>query len=164
MSRLSSFAAAAAFVTLGAAAAHAQDPVKWTATPAAKTVAPGAKTTVKLNATIEDGWHIYSVTQAPGGPFPTKITLPKEQPFTLAGTVKGAPPESAFDKNFGITVETYENKAEFTVPVEVDKAAPAGDQTAQVAVRYQACNASLCLPAKTTKVPVALNVKGKAGK
>lgn len=163
MSRLPYFAAAA-LVTLGASAARAQDPVKWTGTPAAKTVAPGGKTSITLNATIEEGWHIYSVTQAAGGPVPTRITLPKDQPFSINGTVKGAPPDSKFDQNFGITVETYENKAEFAVPIVVDKAAKAGEQTAQVAVRYQVCNASMCLPAKTEKVAVALTVKGKAGK
>lgn len=164
MSRLSYITAAAALVALGASAAHAQDPVKWMGTPASKTVAPGGKTTIKLNATIEDGWHIYSLTQGPGGPVPTRITMPKEQEFAIDGTAKGAPPESKFDQNFGITVETYESKAEFTVPIVANKDAKTGEQTAQVAVRYQVCNASMCLPAKTEKVAVALDVKGKAGK
>jgi thiol:disulfide interchange protein DsbD len=167
MSRFAFSLAAIAAVTLGAATtAQAQDPVKWTATPAAKTVAPGAKAAIKLDATIEDGWHIYSITQGPGGPVPTRITVPKDQPFTLDAKtkIKGNPPVAKFDENFGIQVETHENNAEFVVPVVVEKNAKSGAQKGQVSVRYQVCNESMCLPAKTKKVDVTLNVKGKSGK
>ena len=82
----------------------------------------GGKTTVKLAASIDDGWHIYSVTQGPGGPMPTKVTVPTGQSFALSGAVKGSQPDTKFDENFGIQVETYENRAEFTVPLTIDKA------------------------------------------
>jgi len=151
---------ALAAVVLTAASAHAQDPVKWTAAPAAKAVTAGGKTTVKLAASIDDGWHIYSVTQGPGGPMPTKVTVPTGQSFALAGAVKGSQPDTKFDENFGIQVETYEGKAEFTVPLTIDKATKSGAQNAQVSVKYQVCNASTCLPPKTEKLTVAMNVKG----
>ena len=46
----------------------------------------------------------------------------------------------------------------FTVPVRVDRAAPVGSDTVVVSARYQACNATLCLPPQTAKVPVVVQV------
>ena len=149
------------------ATAGAQTPVKWTATQVASAV-PGGKASVKLSATIDEGWHIYSVTQGPGGPIPTKITVPAGQPIALDGTIKAAPPEVKFDENFGINVETYEKGAEFTVPVRVAKTAKAGTKHVQINTRYQVCNATTCLPPKTEKLTAALKIarksSGKSGK
>jgi DsbC/DsbD-like thiol-disulfide interchange protein len=148
-----------------ASTARAQTPVHWTATPMGKTTTPGGKAEVKLSASIDDGWHIYSITQGPGGPTPTKISLPTGQPFELGGDIKSDAPDVKFDQNFGINVETYEKKAEFTIPVAVDKTAKPGAKKIQVAARYQVCNASMCLPPKTEKLSVGVSVKsGKSGK
>jgi DsbC/DsbD-like thiol-disulfide interchange protein len=68
-------AVSAIFITSSAAA---QSPVTWTATAPTKVVA-GGKTSVKVTAAIEEGWHIYSITQAAGGPQPTRIILPDSQ-------------------------------------------------------------------------------------
>ena len=62
------------------------------------------------------------------------------------------------DPNFQINVETYESAVTFTLPVRVDHAAPVGSDTVLVSARYQACNATLCLPPQTAKVPVVLQV------
>jgi len=144
-----------------AASAGAQDPVKWTAAKVAP-VAQGAVASVKLSAAIESGWHIYSLTQGPGGPMPTKIATLKDEPYTIDGKIKADDPNVKFDENFGINVETYEGGADFTVPLKVDKTVKKGAQTATITTRYQVCNASMCLPAKTEKIAVPLTVK--AGK
>lgn len=136
--------------------ASAQDPVHWKATVAGKKPTPGLRTAVKLTATIDAGWHIYSLTQEPGGPSPTKFTVMANQPFTLSGTIKGDPPDVRPDRTLGINLETYENGAEFTLPIVVSTMAKPGPQTMQVAVYYQACSASLCLPPKTKKISVTL--------
>jgi thiol:disulfide interchange protein DsbD len=154
---LSVFATAA--FTL-AAAAGAQNPVTWTATSSSKSVAAGGTASVKLSATIEEGWHIYSITQPAGGPNPTRITVPDSQPFALGGDIKPvAPPAVAFDQNFNINVETYEKGAGFTVPVKVDKDAKPGTQKIHVNARYQVCNATSCLPPKTVKLTADVKVK-----
>jgi DsbC/DsbD-like thiol-disulfide interchange protein len=145
-----------------ATTARAQDPVHWTATPTAKSAKAGGAVAVKLSATIADGWHIYSVTQGPGGPLPTKILLAGGQPFTLGGAIKQSDPDVKFDKNFGINVETFEGKAEFTVPIAVDTAAKQGPQKIQLSIRYEACNASMCLPPRTAKFAVDVKVKSKS--
>jgi thiol:disulfide interchange protein DsbD len=153
---LSVFAAAA--FTL-AASASAQNPVTWTAT-AGKSAAAGGTTSVKLSATIQEGWHIYSITQPAGGPNPTRIVLPDSKPFTLDGSIKPTvAPDVAFDKNFNINVETYEKGAEFTVPLKIDKSAKAGTQQVHVNARYQVCNSTSCLPPKTVKLTADVKVK-----
>jgi hypothetical protein len=55
-------------------------------------------------------------------------------------------------------VETYEKTVTFTVPVRVDKGAHVGTDTVVVSARYQACNATLCLPPQTSMVPVPVVV------
>jgi DsbC/DsbD-like thiol-disulfide interchange protein len=154
--------AAAALATIVlAATARAQDPVHWTSTKTAKSAAPGGTTSVTLSATIDEGWHIYSVTQGPGGPLKTVIAVAHGQPFMLDGAVKGVPPQVKFDPNFGINVETYENKAEFTVPIKVDTVVKTGAQKIKLSTRYEACNASMCLPPKTVSFAVDMKVKAK---
>jgi DsbC/DsbD-like thiol-disulfide interchange protein len=154
----------AAATVLLAGTAGAQDPVKWTVKPVAATATAGGQASVKLVATIEDGWHIYSLTQGPGGPTPTKVTLPEGQPFTLGGAIKSADePDVKFDENFGINIETYERGAEFTIPITVDKATKAGPQKILVNARYMVCNASTCMPTKTAKLSADVSIKA-AGK
>lgn len=144
----------------GIAGAQVPNPVHWTATPEAKTVKRGGEAAVKLVATIDEGWHIYSITQGPGGPIPTRISVPTNQPFSLAGAVQQSAPDKKFDPNFGIQVESYENTAEFTVPLKVAKSAKPGKRKVQIATRYEVCNASVCLPPHTVKVDADLTVKG----
>jgi hypothetical protein len=64
--------------------------------------APGANDTLKVvaqftqavgdkparlyvTANIEEGWHIYSLTQPKGGPLPSRIKFPKSDEFKMAG-------------------------------------------------------------------------------
>jgi DsbC/DsbD-like thiol-disulfide interchange protein len=147
-----------------AAVANAQTPtpVHWTATAVSKSAAPGVKTELALAAQIDEGWHIYSLTQGPGGPFPSKITIPSGQLFTLAGPIKASAPDVKFDDAFGINVETYEKKADFKLPITVSKKAKAGSQKVNVAVRYQVCNSNMCLPPHTDKVAANIDVHVKS--
>src|SRR5687768_4535981 len=48
----------------------------------------GNKHEVKFTAFIKIPWHIYSTTQAEGGPEPTKITFTKNPLATPEGSIK----------------------------------------------------------------------------
>jgi DsbC/DsbD-like thiol-disulfide interchange protein len=134
-------------------------PVAWTAAPvAAHVVSPGASVQVRLTAVIDHGWHIYSITQGPGGPIPMRVALATGQPFGLADAVHGPRPTKRFDPNFGIDVETYDDTATFTLVVRVASDAAAGSDTLAIKARYQACSATLCLPPRTETVLTALTV------
>lgn len=138
--------------------AVAQTPVHWSAfaraaaTPGA---APGTAV-VRVTAGIDRGWHIYSLTQAPGGPAPTRISLPAGAGYVGAAPIRTTRPRVAFDSAFGMTVELHERRAVFDVPVRRVRAATPGagaeagnGAPIRLAVRYQACNDRLCLPPQT---------------
>lgn len=144
----------------------AQDPVDWSivrVSPPAL-LRPGSTVSVKLTAKIEDGWHIYSISQGPGGPVPSRISLPTGQPFTVAGEIKASEPEMKFDQNFGIDVEYHEGEATFTLPIRIASTAQSGSKDLLVNARYQACNAEVCLPARTKQLKLSLNIRDRTEK
>lgn len=154
------FAQVLAIVALctAAVAARAQDVATWTASIAPASLKPGAKAVVTVNVAIQTGWHIYSVTQGPGGPFPTKIVVAPGGPL-LGGKVQQPKPEIQFDKNFNINVEEFNGSASFTVPVTVGPKA-SGPSKATVNITFQACNESTCMPPKDVTLEVKFDVAG----
>jgi len=107
---------------------------------------------------MDSGWHIYSITQPKGGPIATQISLPAGQPFKRAGAVSGPKPATKFDSNFGINIQTHQGTVTFRVPVLVVAATAAGEHSLTINVRYQACNDSICLPARTVHLTAPVKV------
>jgi hypothetical protein len=136
----------------------AKQPVTWGGPASSVTVSAGSKASVGIAATIAEGWHIYALTQASGGPTPLEITIPASQPFAIAGSIVSSKPEVKFDAGFGMNVDLLTGRAEFSLPVTVSKVAP-GKQSLIVEARYQACNANLCLPARTDRIEVPVVIK-----
>ena len=134
------------------ALAGEQDPVHWIAAVTAKRIAAGGTFDVSVTATIEEEWHVYSISQGPGGPIPTTIAIPADQPFSRAGAIRGPQPVTAFDQNFDIQTETYDTTVTLTVPVR----ATASRGTLRLVVGYQACTNRLCLPPRTETLTVAV--------
>jgi thiol:disulfide interchange protein DsbD len=151
-------------VVIAASAQGTADPITWALAvqPAGATAAPGEKITVALTATIEEGWHLYSIKLEPGGPVPTSITVPAGQVFALAGDIAEPVPSSSFDGNFNKVLEYHENKAVFTIPLAAAASAPAGKQTARVSISYQTCNDRLCLPPRQVSAAADVQIVAKA--
>jgi len=137
------------------------DPVKWSVKSdlAAHPLKIGEKFDVQIVATIEENWHLYSTKEIELGPRPTRISPAIGQPFALAGTILAPKPLRAFDSNFNTDLEFYDTSAVFTVPLVVEANASAGKQTLIVQVRYQACTTGLCLPPKTVKLEVPVEIQ-----
>jgi thiol:disulfide interchange protein DsbD len=135
-------------------------PVRWSVVPRGSPlrVTPGRTVALQVQADIAKGWHIYSLTQKSGGPIPLSIKLVDGADVIVRGVIKAPQPERMFDKNFGIDTELYSGTARFTIPVGVPGRALSGFRKFQVAVRYQVCSDSLCLPARTEKLPVILMI------
>lgn len=133
-------------------------PVTWSAT-APQSVAAGSTVPISLVATIDDGWHLYSTTQQSGGPLPTRISVAASPVFAESGTLSFPKPVVSADPNFGINVETYDRTVTFTVPVHIAANARRGVDTLALQARFQACNASLCLPPKTQTVSVPVTIR-----
>ncbi len=142
----------------------AQNPVRWSITSGqSKAVSDGDTFGVSVSAQIDPSWHVYAMTEPPGGPVALVITVPFTQPFTLFGEIESPFPRIAFDPNFNIDTQFFEDSASFSVPIHVETA-PSGPQTLSVVVRYQACNDRLCLPPTDEELKLALSVRnGIAG-
>lgn len=140
-------------------AAAAPEPVSWQVRDApAKPVKAGSPFTVKLEARIHEGWHLYSMKPLADGPIPTRIWLAEGQPFQWAGRIRAAEPETLQDPSFNMEVEIYEGEARFTLPLRVTAAAPPGARNVIVNTSYQACDNRICLPPKTVKVEVPVTI------
>lgn len=141
----------------------ATDVVQWSAKPdGAQAVRVGQKIAASLDAKIETGWHVYSITQAPGGPTKAEISVPAGQPFKLSGAVVGPKPESAYDPNFEMKAEFYEKAASFKVPLAVVASAKPGEAKGTIDVLFQTCTDRICLPPTTAHVPLTVTIAGGA--
>ncbi|HWR34581.1 MAG TPA: cytochrome c biogenesis protein CcdA [Clostridia bacterium] len=135
------------------------EPVTWSlSAPSKTTLKLGEKLNARLTAKIAEGWHLYSISQPPGGPTITRITVPSTQPFKLAGVVRGPVPHTKFDQNFNLDTEYYETKAAFTVPVQVSANAPQGKTKLKVEVLFQACNDRRCTIPLTVAVEAPVTI------
>jgi thiol:disulfide interchange protein len=121
------------------------DPVKWSLSVSPTAAAPGARVLATLEARMEPGWHLYSLSTPRGGPIPTTIGIAPD-PAVRGFRVFEPKPHRAFDRNFNLETETYEGLAKFLIEVTLDPAAPAGARDLAAQVRYQACNDKLCIP------------------
>ena len=140
------------------AATSSAAPVTWKLSAAPVAAAPGATLPVALTATIAPGWRIYAMQQSGTGPVPLEIRL-GAGPFRLARAVTFSAPEVKFDLNFGADVSLHQERAEFVLPVTVAAGTKAGRPSIIVEARYQACNATICLPPQTDTVRLPITIK-----
>ena len=114
-------------------------PVKWSY--AAKKV--NAKEAVLfIRATIDKGWHIYSIDQPDGGPRATVFTFSLADGYELKGKITEPKPHKAFDNNFKIEVLSHEKQVVFQQRV----ALKTNKQTIKGKVEFMVCNDHQCLP------------------
>jgi thiol:disulfide interchange protein DsbD len=112
-----------------------------------------------VRATIPTGWHLYGLSEPPGGPIATSIAVGPPSLARIAGPVAADEPVSAPDPNFGLTTSTYADSARFTVPIAFDSLVH-GKNLLAVRVGYQTCNARYCLPPREDVIGVDLRVEG----
>jgi hypothetical protein len=145
---------------LGAAAPSSIRPVKWTVVggDTARHVTAGRTARVTIQADIAKGWHIYSISQKPGGPIPLRIRLAGAADVLVRGAIEAPKPQRLFDKNFGIETELYSGNPKFTLSVGVPGNSLTGIRKFKVEARYQACSETLCLPPKTERLDATLQI------
>ena len=122
------------------------DPVQWSLSANTEVAQPGSTVPLRMKATIEPGWHLYSLT-IPKDLYPTKLTL-VENAAVDSYTVYQPPPVRAMDPNLKQVVETYSNQAEFWIPATL-KADATGPVEFTAQVRYRACDDKQCLNPRT---------------
>lgn len=117
-----------------------------TITAAIEPGAAGAADVLAVTATLEEGWHLYSVTQKPG-PTPTSITVVAGSRQPKAPFVPDAPPHSrpgdAVPAWKGIMIEEHSGTVTWRAPLEPGAGGVSGT------VRLQLCRETECLPPQT---------------
>jgi len=121
----------------------------------------GRTVRITVQAEIAKGWHIYSLTQKPGGPIPLRLELIGPADVLMRGVIDAPKPDRTFDKSFGIETELYSGSPRFTIPVGVPGHSLTGIRRFQIGARYQVCSDKVCLPPRSDKLDVALRITGR---
>ena len=103
---------------------------------------------LSITATTEATWHIYSITQPPGGPLPTEIKLRPSEGFRLLGDFRASPPperkaEPAFDD---LVIEIHHDQVTWRAPIELSSSVDPRTLAIEGSIRVQPCNPDACLP------------------
>lgn len=130
--------------------------VQWKMTLDTPTAAPGATVLAHLEANVDDGWHMYSLSTPPG-PIPTTIATVNGAAIANV-TFFEPPPIRKFDPNFQADTETYEGKQVFLARIELKKDVAPGDVTLTFRPRYQTCSGTQCIPPRTRDISAVLSV------
>ena len=137
------------------------DPAKWTLGLQPAAAVPGAKVLARFQAKIEPGWHLYSLTTPAGGPIPTTVRL-ADNAAVAHFRVFEPPPKRAFDPNFNLDTETYEDAPVFLIEIETKKDAAPGASEIAAEVRYQMCDPRRCLPPVKRRAVATLTIDANA--
>ena len=117
------------------------------------TIEPGPQSdTLVVTATLEDGWHLYSLEQKPGGPQATKIALAADAPVKLTAAFRpDEPPHSRTIRDVpgwnGLVVEEHAGVVIWRAPIVANPAGKATDVRGSVSL--QLCRDNACTPPET---------------
>jgi thiol:disulfide interchange protein len=116
-------------------------------------IEPGAGPGILVvTATLEEGWHLYSLEQKPGGPQPTKITVAADSPLKLAGPFRpDAAPHRRTIKDVpgwnGLVVEEHAGTVTWRAPLALNPDGKAAEVHGSVSL--QLCRDNACTPPET---------------
>ncbi len=133
--------------------------VQWSASFTSKTaLAHDAKATLVLSAEVLEGWHVYALTQPPGGPTALRIALDENGIAQTAGRPSGTAPEKKYDPSFDLETQFYARSFTLYLPVRLKEHAASGWQSIPVSVRFQTCNGRECQPPRTVHLSASIEV------
>ena len=115
-------------------------PVKWTTSVVAVS---DTKYDLIMQATINDGWHLYSQIVPEDGPVPTAFNITKTAAFELVGKPLEEVGRTVNDPVFNMKIKFFESKATFKQRINVlsNKAFKISGE-----VEYMVCDDANCLP------------------
>lgn len=112
--------------------------------------APAASQAAQLfvTATIKPGWHIYSVTQAPGGPIKTTVTIDSSPQYRASGSPEALPPPEKktdpYVKN--VIIEEHHGTVTWRIPLEIASGTDPSKLEIKGKVKAQVCDPNTCTP------------------
>jgi hypothetical protein len=101
------------------------------------------RATLLVTAQIAPLWHIYSITQKPGGPVKTTIELTSSTEYRLAGGFTAMQPPKVHMEEFwpGLAIEEHEGLVTWSAPVELAAGANPARLVVEGTVKGQVCQA-----------------------
>jgi len=136
------------------------DPVKFKAELDKNPVKVGEIVNVRINATIDGKWHLYSINNEPSqGPVPTSFSIQKGA-AAIVDSIAESEVEIAYDPNFDTELGWHTKDASFRVPVQIQNYID--DAGIELAVRYMVCDDKSCLPPKTKSIVLNVTTDGIA--
>src|ERR1700761_3103393 len=133
-----------------AAYAQIETPVKWSY--AAKKIS-STEAVVFLRATIQDGWHIYSMNVKDGGPVKTTFTFAKSKDYILVGEPSEPTPIAKYEDAFKMNVAYFEKTVTFQQKIKLKSA---NVTSVKGQLEYETCNNKKCLPPKDVDFDIPL--------
>ncbi|MCW3118381.1 MAG: Protein-disulfide reductase, partial [Chitinophagaceae bacterium] len=137
------------FLSVTALFAQIEKPVHWSFS---SEKINDTEANVLLTATIDAGWHIYSLKKV-DGPIPTSFEFNKSEDYSLIGKVREPKAHSAFDPNFGVQIEWHSTKATFKQRIKFNKPGAVVSGT----LEFMVCNDKQCLPPDNIEFKIALD-------
>ncbi len=125
---------------------------------------PGQRLALKIEARLDEGWHIYSLTMGEDGTGPRKtvITLTETAGLKPVGSFQpDVKPTTDFDAAVGVKTEYHEGKVVWTQVLEVPGLSKPGPYTVQGTIAHQICSLKSCLP--PLKLPFEAKLTVDAG-
>jgi len=120
--------------------------------------AEGRSGNLWIAATIQPGWHIYSITQPPGGPLATKIEIAPTPGLEKIGALAAVePPEKKQDPAFdNLVVESHRGQVAWYAPIALAEGVDPASLRISGRVTVQPCDANTCLPPGTISFTASL--------
>jgi len=131
--------------------AQVDSPVKWSY--ASKKVNDG-EAVVFLKATIEKGWHIYSLTDGEDSPIKTSIAFMPSKDYKLTGKTIEPKPLRKYEAALKMNIGYFENTVVFQQKV---KLASASLPSVKGKLEYMACNDHKCNPSEEIEFNIPLS-------
>jgi thiol:disulfide interchange protein len=108
----------------------------------------GKPDVLAVTAALADGWHLYSITQKPGGPLGTRITIADDSPRTVTGPFVADPLPHVRQVDDipawkGLDIEEHGGTVTWRAPLA------AGMGEVRGSIRFQLCQDTSCLPPRT---------------
>jgi hypothetical protein len=138
--------------TVSVVSAQKLNPVSWSF--ASKKISDN-EYEIRMTATIQKGWHLYSQTQPKDAVAqPTSFNFNKNPLLDFNGKVKEVGTlEKYKDKTLGITSHQYSNEVSFVQRIKL-KGKAKTNVTGKL--EYQTCDDVQCLPPKTIPISITL--------
>ncbi len=112
---------------------------------------------IKILASMEDQWKIYSVHKIAEGPLPTEINITGDI-IGLIGPIIEPDPDYAFDPGFESETYYHKGETEFSLFFSLKRDLKPGIYPMNIDFYYMVCNERLCYPPKmiTNKINVKI--------